>query len=377
MVETNIFDCGSTELLCDEETQNSIFFDDDDPFETSDDRGHLTDGDKGGDGSESGPFISWPCPSVDYIGWMVERESAHMPRDDYLKRLRTGDLDMGLRRQALDWMIKACAHHNFGELCLYLATNYLDRFLSVYNMPGGRTWVLQLAAVACLSLAAKFDEVNVPNSLDLQAGEPKFLFEAKTIQRMELLVLNFLKWNIKPYTPFNFIDYFLRKTSGDVEAQSGPLIARSNQIILSTVKGIDFLKFKPSEIAAAVAVYVSGEKRVIDIDKALSSFLIIEKDRVLKCLELIQDLISISGTTYSSSSKTAKATNVANGSTESLSVCHSPNGVLDAACLSYKSDERKRVGSGPTLLEASPDKKRRKMDEKTDFGVILENKDNC
>ncbi|CAA0821015.1 Cyclin-D4-1 [Striga hermonthica] len=365
MEESNGFDCGPTDLLCDEETKSLCFLEDDggDLVETSDDRSHLTDGDKSSGGSESGPLILWPCLSEDCIRWMVERESAHMPRDDYLMRLRTGELDMGLRRTALDWMIKACAHHNFGELCLYLATNYLDRFLSVYKLPGGKTWVVQLAAVACLSLAAKFDEVNVPHSVDLQAGEPKFLFEAKTIQRMELLVLNHLKWNIKPYTPFNFIEYFHRKMSGsDVEIPSEPLITRSIQIILNTIKGIDFLEFKPSEIAAAVASYVLGEQ-AMDFDKALSGFLIIEKGRVLKCLELIQDLIPTSGTAYPSDSRTTKAINLANGSILSLSICDSPNGVLDAACLSYKTDERKRVPS-----EAIPNKKRRKLDEKTDFG---------
>ncbi|KAL3652243.1 hypothetical protein CASFOL_001924 [Castilleja foliolosa] len=80
----------------------------------------------------------------------------------------------------------ACAHHNFGELCLCLAMSYLDRFLSVYNLPGGKTWAIHLAAVTCLSLAAKIDEVNVPNTVNLQAGEPKFLFEGKTIKRMEM-----------------------------------------------------------------------------------------------------------------------------------------------------------------------------------------------
>lgn len=34
--------------------------------------------------------------------------------------------------------------------------------------------------------------------------------------------------------------------------------------------GIEFLEFKPSEIAAAVAMYVSGEMQAMDIDKAMS-----------------------------------------------------------------------------------------------------------
>ncbi|KAI8017255.1 Cyclin-D3-1 [Camellia lanceoleosa] len=44
----------------------------------------------------------------------------------------------------------------------------------------------QLVAVACLSLAAKVEETQVPFLLDFQVEESKFIIEAKTIQRMEL-----------------------------------------------------------------------------------------------------------------------------------------------------------------------------------------------
>ncbi|KAK6154184.1 hypothetical protein DH2020_013823 [Rehmannia glutinosa] len=261
-----------TDLLCNEETIN-LCFDDGDLFEPLDDQTHQSNGGKRGNGrSESEPLIFLPCPSEDCVRWMVERESKHIPRNDYLMRLRNGEMDMSLRKEALDWIFKACAHHNFGELCLYLAINYLDRFLSE-----GKKWIIQLAAVACLSMAAKIDEVNVPSIVELQAGDPKFLFEGKNVKKMEIFVLSLLKWNIKPHTPFNFIEYFIRKMNDD-EVQSGPLIARSFQIISSTIKGIDFLEFRPSEIAAAVAVYVSGEKRAMDIDKALSGFFIVEKN---------------------------------------------------------------------------------------------------
>ncbi|PIN02951.1 G1/S-specific cyclin D [Handroanthus impetiginosus] len=345
MAENKSFDCGATDLLCKEET-NSFCFDGGDflePFNGENINGR----------SDSEPLILLPCLSEECIGWMFEREREHLPRDDYLKRLRSGEVDMSLRKRAFDWMIKACAYHNFGELCLCLAMSYLDRFLSVYNLHGGKTWAIQLVAVACLSLAAKFDEVNLPSTVDLQAGEPKYMFEGKTIQKMEILVLNFLKWNVKPYTPFNFIEYFLRKMNDDLEFPLLDLITRSIRIILSKIKGIDFLEFRPSEIAAAVAVYVSGEKRAMDIDKALKGFVGVEKGRVLKCLELIQDLIS-------TSEIITTATSV------SSSEIHSPNGVLDVGFVSDRRDER-TFGSclSSSSSDISPRTKRRRLDQTT------------
>ena len=35
--------------------------------------------------------------------------------------------------------------------------------------------------------------------------------------------------------------------------------------------GIDFLEFRPSEIAAAVAISIAGETQTVDIEKAISA----------------------------------------------------------------------------------------------------------
>lgn len=148
-----------------------------------------------------------------------------------------------------------------------------------------------------------------------QVEDPKFVFEAKTIKRMELLVVTTLNWRLQALTPFSFIDYFVDKISGHV---SENLIYRSSRFILNTTKGasfidqkqaittfflylqltwlclmrkadtflfiklnaaIEFLDFRPSEIAAAAAVSVSisGETECIDEEKALSSLIYVKQ----------------------------------------------------------------------------------------------------
>ncbi|MBA0717479.1 hypothetical protein Golax_005293 [Gossypium laxum] len=149
---------------------------------------------------------------------------------------------------------------------------------------------------------------------------------------MEILVLSTLKWKMQVITPCSFIDYFLSKICND-QYPSSMSISRSLQLILSTIKGIDFLEFRPSEIAAAMAI--SG--------------------RVLKCVELMKDLTFING-------DAAKTANVATQHSSVSTVPQSPIGVLDAAaCLSYKSDEI-TVGSCANSSHSSPDIKRRKQD---------------
>ncbi|XP_019152311.1 PREDICTED: cyclin-D4-1-like isoform X1 [Ipomoea nil] len=277
-----------------------------------------------------------PVHSEECLVSMIHRESEHLPARDYLTRLRSGDLIIEARVQALDWIFKAHAHFNFGPLCAYLAVNYFDRFLSAYELPKGKEWTMRLLAIACLSLAAKMDEGGVPSCLDLQVGDDKFVFDAKAVKRMELLVLSTLNWRMRSVTPFSFIDCFFKKINGDRDA-SRFSIGKSLQLVQSMLKGIYFLEFRPSEIAAAVVISVAVETEGVDIEKVLSALTpYVQKDRVIYCLKIMELPLLSSYGDYPGTSIPF--------------VPQSPIGVLDAACLSYKTDDsgvKRRKLNGP------------------------------
>ncbi|RXH92692.1 hypothetical protein DVH24_033588 [Malus domestica] len=371
------FDCAVSSLLCAEEN----IFDIDDFGSEEAHRNHRNNSRKGGfcdDGEEGLPLQS---QSDEYLGSMVEKEFHHLPASDYLMRLQSGDLDLAARQQAVDWIGKANAHFSFGPLCQYLSINYLDRFLSAYELPNGKAWTMQLLAVACLSLAAKMEEIDVPISHDLQVVESKFVFEARTIQRMELLVLSALRWRMQAVTPFTFIDSFLLMINDD-QTNLKTSILRSSHLIVTTAKGtnlvlqviicvsnctnhgekaadvwwklnagIDSLEYRPSEVAAAVAISVAGEAKTLDNEKAISMLIQhvhLVKERVAKCVNLIHDMTLMSGTPMKEASGSAQ------------SGTQSPIGVLDAGCFSYKSEET-TVGSCVNSFHSSSDSKRRKL----------------
>ena len=108
-------------------------------------------------------------------------------------------------------MMKVNAHYGFSVVTAFLAINYLDRLLSSLHFQRDKPWMIQLAAVTCLSLAAKVEETQVPLLLNLQVEDNEYVFEAKTIQRMELLVLSTLQWTMNPVTPLSFIDLIIRR----------------------------------------------------------------------------------------------------------------------------------------------------------------------
>lgn len=140
------------------------------------------------------------------------------------------------REAAISWASRAVARLGFSALTAALAAAYLDRCF----LPGGalqlrdQPWMARLAAVACVALAAKVEETRVPVLLDLQlcaaassdadAADP-YVFEAKTVRRMELLVLSALGWRMHPVTPFSYLQPVLADAATRLRNCEGVLLA--------------------------------------------------------------------------------------------------------------------------------------------------------
>ncbi|KAI0495288.1 hypothetical protein KFK09_025438 [Dendrobium nobile] len=133
---------------------------------------------------------------------------------------------------------------------------------------------------------------------------------------MELLVLSTLKWRMQSVTPFSFIDYFLH-TFNDGNSPKESEIHRCVELILCTVK-----EFRPSEVAAAVAMTAFSDAQIVCMENALNCCPYVQKKKVMQCYEAIQEMRLMEEISPSISS-----------------VPQSPIGVLDAKCLSYKSDQ--------------------------------------
>lgn len=200
---------------------------------------------------------------------------------------------MQSRKEAIDWILRVCSHYGFNGLTVALAVNYFDRFLSSFNIQNDKPWMSQLVAVACLSLAAKVEETQVPVLVDLQVEESRFLFDSRSIQRMELLVLSSLEWKMNPVTPFSFFDHIIRR----LELESCPhweFLRRCDSLFHSIVTDSRILCYLPSVIATAIMCLVIKEVDLINApgyQNELMGILKISKDRVDECCNLITKLL--------------------------------------------------------------------------------------
>ncbi|URD74375.1 Cyclin, C-terminal domain [Musa troglodytarum] len=148
--------------------------------------------------------------------------------------------------------------YRFRPLTAYLSVNYLDRFLSSHSLPGlenggsGGGWPMQLLSVACVSVAAKMEETHVPSLLDLQFLDQRYVFDPHTVGRMELLLMTALGWRMRAITPFDFLPHL-------VPSCPSALLSRAADLILSSLRVVDFLGYRPSAIAAAAALCTADE----------------------------------------------------------------------------------------------------------------------
>ncbi|CAK7329939.1 unnamed protein product [Dovyalis caffra] len=227
------------------------------------------------------------------------------------------------RQEAVDWILKVIAHYGFSALTSILAINYLDRFLvSPCYQNDSRPWMIQIVAVTCLSLAAKVEEIHVPLLLDLQVEDTKYVFEAKTIQRMELLVLSTLKWKMHPVTPLSFLDHIIRRLGLKTNVH-WEFLRRCEHLLLSVVSDSRSVSYLPSVLATATMMHVIDQVETfnpIDYQNQLLGVLQITKEKVNGCYGLIFELLSRTKANANSKSKKRKFEPMPS----------SPSGVIDA-----------------------------------------------
>ncbi|KAB5530178.1 hypothetical protein DKX38_020259 [Salix brachista] len=147
-------------------------------------------------------------------------ESDHMPSKIFREII---DFDESFRREAVSSVLRVAC--NFDPSLSYLAVNYLDRFLSSHGIP----------------------------------GDGGFVFDAKTIQKMEVLILGALNWRMRSVTPFSFISFFISLFKPEDPPLKQALKARASEIIFKAQNDINLWEFKPSLIAASALLYASQE----------------------------------------------------------------------------------------------------------------------
>jgi hypothetical protein len=182
--------------------------------------------------------------SLDLVDAMLLREREYTVDPDFLAR--NGDITSRMRVILLDWLSELAHEYLLGRETYHLAVSSFDRFVDIAgraqwyrtqcavaaadgtappelpapfcdaayrvcidDVPVVTRGNLQLIGIACLSIAAKLDEIHPPGTVDLEAATDCAYSRAQIVA-MEAIILRSLQWALHPPTVFAYVRLYLR-----------------------------------------------------------------------------------------------------------------------------------------------------------------------
>ncbi|XP_060935906.1 cyclin-A2 [Limanda limanda] len=173
--------------------------------------------------------------------YLREVEIKSRPKAGYMKK--QPDITTSMRAILVDWLVEVGEEYKLQNETLYLAVNYIDRFLSSMSVLRGK---LQLVGTAAMLLASKFEEIYPP-----EVAEFVYItddtYTKKQVLRMEHLVLKVLSFDLAAPTINQFLTTYFQHQSVSKQVESMAMYLGE----LSLIDSDPFLKYLPSHTAAA------------------------------------------------------------------------------------------------------------------------------
>ncbi|XP_048828920.1 G2/mitotic-specific cyclin-B2-like [Brienomyrus brachyistius] len=175
----------------------------------------------------------------DIYKYLKDLEAQHIIWPQYM---RGYEINEHMRALLVNWLIQVHARFQLLQETLYLTVAILDRFLQVQPVPKGK---LQLAGVAAMLIASKYEEMYAPEIADFVYLADDSFSRAQVCE-MEILMLENLNFELGYPLPL----HFLRRVSkaGKADAVKYTL---AKYLMELTLTDYDMLHYRPSEIAAA------------------------------------------------------------------------------------------------------------------------------
>jgi len=181
----------------------------------------------------------------DIYRYLKNCELKNLPKWNYMAKQT--DITHTMRSILVDWLVEVGEEYKLQTETLHLAVSYIDRFLSYMAVQRSK---LQLVGAACMFIAAKYEEIYPPDVSEFVYITDD-TYTKRQVLRMEHLVLKVLDFELSSPTTFLFLNKIL-EMEGVERALKEKLCALSAYLAeLSLVDGENFLKYKPSLVAAA------------------------------------------------------------------------------------------------------------------------------
>ncbi|MCO5601599.1 hypothetical protein L7F22_055722 [Adiantum nelumboides] len=215
-------------------------------------------------------------------------ELKRRPIADYMDSVQH-DINSSMRSILVDWLVEVAEEYKLVPDTLYLTVSYIDQYLSAQLVNRQR---LQLLGVACMLVAAKYEEICAP-----QVEEFCYITDntycKEEVLDMERQVLNQLHFELTGPTTKTFLRRFLRATAQPpLKNPTLHMECLGNYLAELTLLEYDFLKYLPSLVAAST-VFVAKftfEPHIRPWDSTLQHHTGYKPSELKECVQAIHGL---------------------------------------------------------------------------------------
>lgn len=163
-----------------------------------------------------------------------------MPSSAYMNS--QPELDWSMRGILMDWLIQVHARFKLIPETLFLATNIIDRFLSLRIVSLIK---LQLVGITALFVASKYEEIMAPSVAHfLQVSDSEYT--EQEILGAEKYMLRTLNWDLSYPNPMSWLRRASKADAYDVQTRT-----LAKFLVEISIVEYRLLRFAPSMLAAA------------------------------------------------------------------------------------------------------------------------------
>jgi len=193
-------------------------------------------------------------------------------------------INPAMRSILVNWLAEVVDEFKMKSQTLFLSVMYLDRFLQATN--DIHRHLLQLVGVTCLWIAAKFEEVDVPDVEEFVYITDN-TYNTQEIISTERYILNRLDYDLACVTIENFLYRFLEVGGITPEQDQMTTHAKFVAELSLTYYPINKL-YSPSLIAASIVCLVKHTNNMLPICSQLFlSYTCCTKEQIIPCMHYL------------------------------------------------------------------------------------------
>jgi cyclin E len=215
------------------------------------------------------PVLQW-ADSREVWQLMLKKEEMYI-RDPYMLAQHP-TLQPRMRSILLDWLIEVCEVYRLHRETFYLATDFIDRYLSVTK--NVQKQQLQLLGISSLFVAAKLEEIYPPKLAEFAYVTDGACTENEILDQ-ELVLLKALKWDLSPMTVNSWLNVFLQLVNMDsIEEREHNFVfpQYSSHAFIQIARlldlcflDLDCLQFSYSILATSAVYHMSSEHVALSV----------------------------------------------------------------------------------------------------------------